>query len=50
MPTQGIKGGQFKVLSEEEIYQVHLATLQVLEEVGVKVEHRPALELSLIHI
>ena len=45
MPTQGIKGGQFKVLSEEEIYQVHLATLQVLEEVGIKVEHRPALEL-----
>ena len=45
MPTQGIKGGQFKVLSEEGIYQIHIATLQVLEEVGVKVKHRSALEL-----
>lgn len=45
MPAQGLKGGQLKVLSEEDIYQIHIATLEVLEEVGVKIEHRPALEL-----
>ena len=45
MPFRGIKGGQLKVLSEEDIYQIHIATLQVLEEVGVKIEHRPALEI-----
>jgi len=45
MAVQGIKGGQLKVLSDEDIYQVHIATLQVLEEIGVKIEHKPALEL-----
>ncbi len=45
MPAQGIKGGQLKVLSEEDIYQIHIATLEVLEEVGIKVEHKGALEL-----
>jgi len=45
LPAQGIKGGQLKVLSEEDIYQIHIATLEVLEEVGVKVEHKAALEL-----
>lgn len=45
MSVQGIKGGQLKVLSEKEVYQVHLATLQVLEEIGVKVEHEFALQL-----
>ncbi len=33
------------MLSEEDIYQIHIATLEVLEEVGIKVEHKPALEL-----
>ena len=28
MPAQGIKGGQLKVLSEEDIYQIHIATDQ----------------------
>lgn len=45
MPAQGLKGGQLKVLSEEDIHQVHMATLEVLEDIGVKIENRPALEL-----
>ncbi|MDD1749450.1 MAG: trimethylamine methyltransferase family protein, partial [Methanothrix sp.] len=37
-------GGQFKVLSEESIHQVHAGVLRVLKETGVRVEYRPALE------
>lgn len=45
MPIRGLRGGQYKVLTDEQIAAVHLATLEVLEEVGVRVEHRPALEI-----
>lgn len=45
MPVSGIKGGQLKVLSEEDTHQIHMATLAVLEEVGIKIEHEAALKL-----
>ena len=45
MAIEGLKGGQLKVLTEEQIHEVHLATLEVLNEVGIKVAHRKALEI-----
>jgi len=45
MAIDYLKGGQYKVLSDSELYDIHLATLEVLEEVGVRVEYKPALEL-----
>ena len=45
MAASGIKGGGLKVLSKKEIHDIHISTLKVLEEVGVKVDYRPALEL-----
>jgi len=39
------KGGSLKVLSNEQIYQIHLATLDLLEHVGVQVESEEALKL-----
>lgn len=35
-----VKGGQLKILSKEQIYDIHLATLNVLENVGVLI-HEP---------
>ena len=49
MPLQGHKGGQLKVLSEDDIRRVHVAVLEVLNEVGVRVEYRPALEVFADH-
>ena len=40
-----LKGGQYKILDENQLEEVHFATLQVLEEVGVRVEHQKALEI-----
>lgn len=45
MAIEYLKGGQYKVLNDNELYDIHLATLEVLEEVGVRVEYKPALEL-----
>ena len=45
MAIEYLKGGQYKVLNESELYDIHLAVLEVLQEVGVRVEYRPALEL-----
>lgn len=45
MPIRGLKGGQYKVLTDAQIKDIHIATLEVLKEVGVKVEYRPALEI-----
>lgn len=45
MPVRYLKGGQYRVLSDNELYDIHLAVLEVLEEVGVRVEYPPALEL-----
>jgi len=48
MAIEGIKGGQYKVLADGEIREIHQATLQVLEEVGVRVEYKPA--LNFVHL
>jgi len=45
MPVPCLKGGQLKVLSNDDIQRVHFAALAVLAEVGVRVEYRPALEV-----
>ncbi len=45
MATRKLKGGQYKVLSNDQIQDIHRATLQILEEVGIRVEHKPALEV-----
>lgn len=45
MPIRRLKGGQYKVLTDDQIHAIHLATLEVLDEVGVRVEHKPALEV-----
>ncbi|NPV53915.1 MAG: hypothetical protein HPY71_10380 [Firmicutes bacterium] len=49
MPIRALKGGQFKPLSDGDIRSIHWAVLEVLEEVGVRVEYRPALELFRDH-
>lgn len=45
MTIEYLKGGQYRVLDDSELYDIHLATLEVLEEVGVRVEKKEALEL-----
>jgi hypothetical protein len=35
----------YKVLNDEQMYQVHLAVLRVLDEVGVFIEHEEALKI-----
>ena len=39
------KIGIFEVFSKDELYRVHVATLEVLEEIGVRVEEEDALRL-----
>jgi len=45
MAIQELKGGQYKVLTDDQIKHIHEATLEVLGDMGVRVEYRPALEL-----
>ena len=45
MLVQELKGGQYKVLTDDQIKDIHEASLEVLAEVGVRIEYRPALEL-----
>ncbi|MBC7219412.1 MAG: trimethylamine methyltransferase family protein [Hadesarchaea archaeon] len=33
----GLKGGQLEILSQDEVYKIHQKTMEVLENVGVKV-------------
>jgi len=40
-----IKGGQLKILNSDELYEIHLATLEILERVGVKVSEQKALRM-----
>jgi len=39
------KGGQYKLLSEDQLQDLHNATIEVLNEVGIKLMHPDALEL-----
>ncbi len=41
----GVKGGQYKLLSEAQISDLHKATVEVLDEIGIRVMHDEALEL-----
>jgi trimethylamine--corrinoid protein Co-methyltransferase len=40
-----IKGGQYKLLSQDQLQDLHNATIEVLNEVGIKLMHPDALEL-----
>jgi trimethylamine--corrinoid protein Co-methyltransferase len=45
MPVRSLKSDWLHFLTEEQIQQVHQAVLQVLWEVGVRIEWEPALEV-----
>lgn len=45
MTFQELKGGQYKVLTGDQVKDIHETSLGVLEEVGIRIEYRPALEL-----
>ena len=45
MPIRGLKGGMLKLLTEDNLKSIHNATLEVLSEIGVKMEYIPALEI-----
>ena len=40
-----VRGGQYKLLSEDQVEDLHAATVEVLAEVGIKLLHDEALEL-----
>lgn len=40
-----IRGGQLRLLTSDELYEIHLATLEILERVGVKVLEQKALRM-----
>jgi trimethylamine--corrinoid protein Co-methyltransferase len=42
---ESLKIGIFEILSRDDVYRVHAATLEVLERVGVRVEEENALKL-----
>ena len=39
------RGPQFRILSDNQIAELHLATLQILENTGVKFDHKEAIEI-----
>lgn len=43
--VQGVKGGQLKFFSDEQIDIIHNASLRVLDETGVAMQHAKALEV-----
>lgn len=45
MAIRSLKGGQFKVLSDDDMDRIHLAVLEVMQDVGIKVEHEEALKI-----
>lgn len=45
MAVRELRGGQFSVLSDEDMRRIHNAVLEVLADVGVQVNYLPALEL-----
>lgn len=49
MPIKGVRGGQIKVLSDDDVKRVHFATLDVLSDVGIRLAHREALALWADH-
>jgi trimethylamine---corrinoid protein Co-methyltransferase len=49
MPVRSLKCKELNFLTNEEVVQVQMTVLQVLEEIGVRVEWRPALEVYAAH-
>jgi len=41
----GVKGGQLSILTSDDLYDVHLASLEILERIGVKVSEKGALRM-----
>ena len=44
-PDKGLVGGRYKPLTDEQVKQIHAASLAILERTGVQVEEPEALEL-----
>lgn len=40
-----VQGGQYKLLSEDQLQDLHKASIEVLNDVGIKMEHYDALDL-----
>ncbi len=49
MPPHGVRGGQVSVLPDEDIKGVHQATLDALNDVGIRLPHAEALGLWADH-
>ncbi|MFB0547099.1 MAG: trimethylamine methyltransferase family protein [Anaerolineae bacterium] len=49
MPRRGIRGGLLKFIDEQDLDMFYFAILEVLEEVGILMEYRPALEMFRDH-
>ncbi len=45
MSIRRLKGGQLRVLTDDQINDIHIAVLQLMQDVGVRVEHKKALEI-----
>ena len=49
MPRRGIRGGLLKFIREDDLESIRFAIIEILAEVGVRMEYRPALELLADH-
>ncbi len=49
MPRRGIRGGLLKYIREDDLEQIRYAIVELLAEVGVLMEYKPALELLADH-
>jgi trimethylamine--corrinoid protein Co-methyltransferase len=45
MVKRGARGGQLRFLTSKQIEEIHLATLEVLEQVGLRTKSKPILEV-----
>jgi len=41
----GLKGGQLEILTRDQVYSIHQATMEILERVGVKVQEPKAISI-----
>jgi trimethylamine--corrinoid protein Co-methyltransferase len=49
MSIRGLKGGFLKFLSDSDLDAIHFATLEILNETGIEMEYKPALEIFKDH-
>lgn len=49
MPRRGIRGGLLKFIREDDLEQIRFAIVEMLAEVGVLMEYKPALQLLADH-